>query len=146
MAANLASLGLLPAAAHPDAELFAMTTKSKARHDDWNAARGETAKRRLLAEWRKDCPVRQEELIARFVPSTLEGLVEKADAALRAWREDDAPERYKRMWATMATTLEQAIRVLQAQQVVEMPPPRELDGSPPGEAPPRLRLGRKKPR
>ena len=121
MAADLASLGLLPAAAHPDVELFALTAEQKARHDAWNNARGEAAKRKLLAQWKKDCPIKQEELIARFIPSTMEGLVEKADAALREWRGDDGPDRYKRMWAVMATALEQAIRILQAQQVVEMP-------------------------
>ena len=121
MAADLASLGLAPAATHPDADLFALTAQQKARHEAWNAARGETAKRKLLAQWRKVDPIKQEERIARFIPSTLEGLVEKADAALQEWHEDTDPDRYKRGWAVMATVLEQAMQILQAQQAVEIP-------------------------
>ena len=121
MAADLARLGLAPAEAHPDAELFALTARRRARHDAWHNARGEAAKRRLLAEWLKESPIKQEERIACFTPSTLEGLIEKAADALTEWREDTGSDRYKRMWATMATTLEQAIQILQAQRVVEMP-------------------------
>ncbi len=121
MAADLASLGLAPAATHPDAELFVLIAKQKARHDAWNAARGEEAHRKLLRKWQKEDPIKQEERIARFVPLSLEGLVEKADAALQEWHEDTGPDRYKRMWATMATALEQAMQILQAQRVVEMP-------------------------
>ncbi len=121
MAVDLSALGLVPPDEHPDAQLFVLLAKQKVRHDEWKAARGDAACRRLLAKWRRDCPIRQEELIARFTPSTLEGLIEKADAALHEWREDDGDDRYKRMWASMATALEQAMQVIQAQRLVEMP-------------------------
>ncbi len=121
MAADLSRLGLVPPDFHPDAELFDMIAKRDTRHAEWNAARGEAAHRRLIAKWKRDCPVRQEELIARFTPSTLEGLIGKAETALREWREDEGEVRYKRMWALLATTLEQAMQVIQVQQSIEMP-------------------------
>ena len=118
---NLSALGLVPAVEHPDAELFRLIARQKARHEAWNAARGEAAHRRLLAEWRKDNSLEQEARIAQFVPVTLEGLIEKADAALQSWREDEGETRYMRMWATMATALEQVLEVLRTQQSVDMP-------------------------
>lgn len=120
MSANLSNLGLVPAGHHPDAELFAMIAKRDAQHDEWNAAQGEEAHRRILAKWRRDCPVDLEEAIARTVPATLEGLVEKADNALRSWREA-GDTRYCRIHATMATALEQALQILKAQPAVQMP-------------------------
>lgn len=121
MTADLAALGLFPSADHPDAELFDLVDKRMRRHNEWNDARGERAHRRLLQKWAEEGAVDQDQAIARFVPVTLEGLVAKAESALQAWREDDGPDRYKRMWATTATALEQAMRILQAQRIVEMP-------------------------
>ena len=40
---------------------------------------------------------------------------------LQEWHEDTGPDCYRRTWAMMATALEQAMQVLQAQQVVEVP-------------------------
>lgn len=121
MTHDLAALGLLPPDEHPDAELFSLIAKQKARHDAWRAARGDAAYRKLLLQWKAENSLGQEMLIAAFTPSTFEGLIEKADNALRDWREDESETRYHRLWAVMATTLEQATQILQAQRSVEMP-------------------------
>ena len=56
MAANLASPGLLPAAAHPDAELFAMTAKSKARHGfGAPSLQALPVRRRIARPWTSFC-------------------------------------------------------------------------------------------
>lgn len=71
MAADLATLGLLPPTVHPDIDLFEMIDKRTQRHNEWNAARGERAHRRLLQKWAEEGVVRQDEAIARFVPVIL---------------------------------------------------------------------------
>ena len=60
MPADLAALGIVPPDEHSDAQLLALIAKRDKRHDEWNALRGEGAHLRLLAKWKKDCPVRRE--------------------------------------------------------------------------------------
>ncbi|MGI4939602.1 MAG: hypothetical protein ACRYHQ_03355 [Janthinobacterium lividum] len=120
MSANLSDLGFVPTDQHPDAALFALIKEKQARNAAWKACKSERARAKVLKEWggsylKGDCQ------IAAYEPATMVGLIAKADEALQEWLDDDEDHRYVRMWATMASALERAMAILQAQQVIEMP-------------------------
>ena len=136
---------------HPDADLLRRAYVEIRRNDMWNLARDEEERRRLLRAFLNgrsyDGHVKEEGLFAAMQASTLDGLVAKCDAALASWREEcskSGTDVLKRMYASQAMCLEQAIATLQA---LAEPPPIVLVhafGRPPASAP--KRRPRRKPR
>lgn len=122
MTQDLAALGLVPdAAEHPDAELFTAINRQIERDREWRACRSEKQRGAVLRKWQTGRTfIEDDTFIARTEPTTVLGLLTKANFALKNWRNDDNPSRYARMWAVMATSLELAIATIEQANAIEL--------------------------
>lgn len=96
-----------------DAGLLTAIAKLEEESRLWNTAKGENEHHAILRRWNKEKRLCLDASVAACVPQTRAGLLAKAGYALRDWREQDpTPEKYARLYAVVAATLEHALAAL----------------------------------
>ena len=100
---------------HPDRALLDAIAEQHADCNQWDGARRRGEIRELLETWNGNRYAQLDRCIAKARPETLEGLVAKAEYALRSWTRQ-GEERWKSDRALQAATLEQVLEALKLRQ------------------------------